>query len=421
MKVMEIDKDSPFYGEIKAGDKLVSVDDEPVEDSLDCMFKLAGTEATLLFVTKNGEEVEVEYDGESDLGIEFEQDKIKVCRNKCIFCFVHQQPKGMRRSLYLKDEDFRLSFTHGNFISFSNLSDADIDRIISQRLSPLYVSIHTTDDDLRRHLFQNKKLKPIMPQLKKMVEHGISFHTQVVVCPDINDGKHLEKTINDLAGLYPGVETLGVVPVGLTKYREKLPQLRSFSKRDAIDVLDLIHSCQKKCLHEHGTRFVFGADELYIKAELGFPPLSHYEEMEQFENGIGMMRSLITDFNRRKKVIKKIDQKICFITGLSAYQALKKYIINKIDSTLCRVDLLPVKNRFWGKGVTVSGLLTGRDIVREINKHKSEYDIFVLPPNCLNNDDLFLDDMPLSYMKEKFETELTVGKYSIVDTLKELT
>jgi len=420
MKIIDVNPESPLFGKVRPGDSLVSVNDQPVTDNIDCMFKLADEVMILDVEDKKGRHQKYRVDYPDEPGLTFEPDKIKRCRNNCIFCFVHQQPKGMRRSLYVKDDDYRLSFTHGNFISFSNITDDDMNRIIEQRLSPLYVSVHSTDDDLRMKLFANKKLLPIMPRLKKLTENGIRFHTQVVVCPGINDGVHLDKTITELQSLYPGVETLGIVPVGLTRYRDNLPKLKSFTPSGANHILKYIHKIQKKFLKSCGTRFVFAADEFYILAGRSLPALYDYEQMEQFENGIGMMRYFLTDFNRRRRFIRVGAKplRIAIITGETAYKIFDKDIMPylKIKSGL-KADLFPVKNRFWGEKVAVTGLLTGQDILSEIKKINKQYDIALLPPNCLNNDGLFLDDMSLEDFKLRAGMDIVVGSYSLVDTL----
>jgi len=421
IKVAAIDKESPLYGYVRPGYELVAVNGEKVHDNLDCMFKLAEETAELIFRTPDGEKKSFFVEYPDDLGIEFTPDKIKICKNKCIFCFVHQQPRGMRKSLYLKDEDFRLSFTHGNFISLSNITEEDIARIIEQKLSPLYVSVHTTDDSLRRELFRNKRLKPILPQLKHLANNGITIHTQAVIVPGINDNIHLDKTINDLYNLYPGVNTLGVVPVGLTRYRKNLPKLKSFDKAGAEGLLNRIATYQRSYLKKSGSRFVFAADEFYILAGHDFPRLSEYEEMEQFENGIGMMRLLLTDFNRRKRYLRSLNSKKRFaaITGLGAYPVLTKKIKKVLHQMGIRLDFIPIENKFWGKQVNVSGLLTGQDIMHGIENLKQNYDTIILPPNCLNNDDLFLDDISLEDLRGATKSKLSVGSYSIIDTIKE--
>lgn len=434
MKVISVDRSSPLFGKVDKRFRLVRINGEAVDDNLDCRYKLAEDFVKLEFIGPDNKSVSynVKNDLYGDLGLEFEADKLKICKNKCVFCFVHQQPKGMRRALYLRDDDFRYSFTDGNFITLSNITKADLERIVAQRLSPLYVSVHTTDEALRRKLFGNKKLSAIMPQLKYLADHGITVHTQVVLCPGINDGDYLIKTINDLAGLYPKIASLGVVPVGLTRYRKNLPRLEPYDKPGAGGVIDMVHSFQQKLLSKYGARIVYLADEFYIQAKMELPKLYEYEEMPQFENGIGMMRSLLTDFNRKKRFLKgqKLKKKIAVLTGMSAYSILKDNMIEYLrnDAGL-KIDIHAVKNRFWGRNVTVSGLLTGRDIMfslkNEMNKinkknKNNKYDIILLPPNCLNMDGLFLDDTSLTELENKIKVPLKIGSYSMVDTIREV-
>ncbi len=424
MKIISVDPGSPLYGLIRPGYKLLKINGEKVRDNLDYRYKVAEEAVALEFEDARGERFgfKVRFETTGDLGLVFEEDKILTCRNRCVFCFVHQQPKGMRRPLYVRDDDYRLSFTHGNFISLSNLDDEEISRIIEQKLSPLYVSVHATDDNLRRALFRNEKLPPILPLLQRMIDGGIRFHTQVVVCPGINDGAALEKTIDDLFDLYPGVVTVGVVPVGLTKYRQRLPQLKSFDS-EAATILEYLHQRQKEFKKKSSTRFIYAADEFYILAGIDFPPLAAYEEMAQFENGIGMMRLLLSDFSRRRRFlrVKNNRSRIAMLTGVSAFESLGKYIVRPLRKENLRLDLYQVENRFWGESVTVSGLLTGRDIITKIKSLPKEYDIILLPPNCLNNDRLFLDDLSYDELQKKVASEVKVGYYSMIDTLNEVT
>ncbi len=261
-----------------------------------------------------------------------------------------------------------------------------------------------------------------MPGLKYLVEKGIKFHTQVVVMPGLNDGRHLEKTVNDLYGLYPGVKTLGIVPVGLTKYRKHLPRLKPFNSPRADGLLGYIHSHQRRFLGECGSRFLFAADEFYILCGRKLPGISEYEDMEQFENGIGMMRHLLADFNRRKRWLKEIKVKnkkrIALLTGESAYDTLHDEVVSDLRRYGYEIDIYAAKNRFWGRYVTVSGLLTGRDLLAVVKKIKHGHDLMVLPPNCLNDDFLFLDDMSLEQFRKKAGIDVTLGTYSIIDTVK---
>ncbi|MDF1543611.1 MAG: DUF512 domain-containing protein [bacterium] len=425
MKILNIDPDSPLFGYVRPGYRVLSVNGNQIEDAIDFRYKTTDEQVKIVFADPNGRMLDFDFEDifADDLGLTLDDGKVRVCKNDCIFCFIRQQPQGMRRALYIKDEDYRLSFTHGNFVTLSNTTDDDIARIIEQRLSPLYVSVHATDDKLRRCMLRNEKLAPIIPRLKQLAEGGITIHTQVVLCPEINDGEQMDKTINDLAGLYPSVETLAVVPVGLTRYREHLAKLRPYNPDEAARIVDHVESIQRKLLREVGTRFVWAADEFYVAAQRDFPRLSEYEEMSQFENGIGMVREFLTRFNRRKRHLKGLNKskRALFLTGHSSYPFFNKEFMPALTKEMgLQINLVPVTNFFWGETVTVSGLLTGQDLLREARKRQDEFDIVVLPPNCLNNDDLFLDNLTLDQFSAALGKPVAIGQYDLAATLKEV-
>jgi putative radical SAM enzyme (TIGR03279 family) len=424
VKILEVAPGSPLFGYIRPGYSLVSINGHAVRDTIDFRFRIADDRVKMVFADRGGRKLDFTFDSVSDLdlGLTLDDQKVLVCKNDCIFCFVRQQPKGMRRALYIKDEDYRLSFTHGNFVTLSNTTEEDMMRIIEQRLSPLYVSVHATDDTLRRCMLKNEKLAPILPKLRKLAENGITLHTQVVLCPGVNDGAQLEKTIEDLAALYPGVESLGVVPVGLTRYRDKLPRLRTYGRKEAGQIIDFVQRQQRRFLKSVGSRFVWCADEFYVAAGRAFPPRSTYESMSQFENGIGMAREFITLFNRRRAGLKKSRsrRRISFLTGRSAYPFLRTEIAPYLkDSLGMRVLMRSVENRFWGPLVTVSGLLTGRDLASAGRSIKMQTDLFVLPPNCLNSDNLFLDNLSLEEFRSRVGRQVLVGSYDLAATIRE--
>jgi len=421
MKIVGINKQSPLYGKISPGADLKSINGRPARDHID--FQFYHTEETVRLEINDGGHLRkfvIDDPDCGDLGLTFEDAKIRVCGNKCIFCFVHQQPKGMRRSLYVKDDDYRYSFTHGNYISLSRMNESDFERILEQRLSPLYISIHATDDQLRQRIFGNRKLAPIMPQLKRLVDGGITLHTQTVVVPGINDGGHLKRTIDDLAGLSSGIDSLAVVPVGLTRYRERLPKLRTFTPVESSEIIDLVGSYHDRFLDRLGTRFVWPSDEFYLTANRPIPPLSYYEEMPQFENGVGMVRQFMVDFNRRKRYLpdrvrKRLDLGI--ITGRLAGPVLKEHVMPYLrDIQNLEPHLAAVDNRFWGKTVSVTGLLTGKDILTSLKG--TDPDIILLPPNCLNADELFLDDMSLDDFKDAVGCPVITGTYNIAGAVR---
>ncbi len=424
MRIKEIDPQSPFFGYVREGYEVKSVNGQPVLDAIDFRYKTTDEQVRIVFADKKGEEIvfEIEDDFPGDLGLVLDDGRVMVCDNNCIFCFVHQQPKGMRRALYVKDEDYRLSFTHGNFVTLTNVTDEQIERIIEQRLSPLYVSVHATDDKLRRCMLKNEKIAPILPRLRHLIEKGISIHTQCVLCPEINDGANLEKTIDELSALYPGVASLAVVPVGLTKYRKKLPDLRKYTADEAASVIDFIERRQRGFLKKQGSRFVWVADEFYVEANRSFPKHSEYEDMPQFENGVGMAREFIITFNRRRVGLSRLKSKrrVLALTGESAYPFLSAEILPYVREYLkLDLDFQAVQNRFWGDMVTVSGLLTGDDLLSHVRSSGVGYDAVMLPPNCLNDDDLFLDDMSVEEFKGELGREVIIGQYNFAESLKE--
>lgn len=424
MKIAAIDPESPLFGYVRPGHRLVSVNGEAVEDTVDFHFKLADERVSLIFQDDSGRELAFQFDDVSadQLGVTLDDRKIKLCKNDCIFCFVLQQPAGMRRTVYLKDEDYRLSFTHGNFVTLSNMTDADLERVIRQRLSPLYISVHATNDTLRRCMLRNERLAPIIPRLRQLAEGGITLHTQVVLCPGINDGAELERTVNELIDLHPAVESLAVVPVGLTRFRDHLPNLRTYRPDEAGEIIDYLESRQRQFLREEGTRFLWPADEFYTIAGRSFPGLASYEQLPQFENGIGMARHFVTTFNRKRRFLANLDRsrRLLMLTGASAYSFLSRDIMPAVrDQFGLQVQLDLVPNRFWGESVTVSGLLTGQDMLRHARKRVADFDLLVLPPNCLNDDDLFLDNLSLEQFQRALGKPVLLGQYDMAATLRE--
>lgn len=423
MVIREVHPESPLFGYVRPGYSLVSVNGRAVQDVIDFRYQAAEERVHMVFADQQGSHHDFRFEElyGDDLGLTFDDEHVRTCKNDCVFCFVHQQPRGMRKPLHVMDDDYRLSFTHGNFITLSNVSDGELDRIIEQRLSPLYISVHATDDKLRRCIMRNQKLGPIVPALRYLIENGISIHTQAVLCPGINDGEYLERTINELAALAPGVETMAAVPVGLTKYRNWLTKLRTYTQSEAAALIDYVENRQRDLFDSLGTRFVWPADEFYVLAGRDVPKLHEYEEMLQFENGVGMIREFITLFNRRRAHLKQLHSKkrVLMFTGESAYPYLDHDILPYVREQLdLDVTIQPVRNQFWGDTVTVSGLLTGQDLLRQGMARRDDYDLFVLPPNCLNNDDLFLDDFSLDEFRRRLDKPVLVGSYNFAQTLR---
>ena len=386
------------------GDEILSVNGHIIHDIVDWRFYI-NEEYTELSVIKSGvpEIFEIEKDYDDDLGIEFDDiifDRLKVCGANCMFCFERQLPKGVRPSLKLRDDDYRLSFLNGNFITLANLKEEDIDRIIEQKLSPLYVSVHTTDEELREKII-GRKFPPFMELIKKLCKNGICLHTQVVACPGINDGEKLTETINTLSDLYPNVLSLAVVPVGLTQHRENLPKINPYTKEEAENVLKIIEEKQNIFRKTFGTTFVWASDEFYIKAGKPIPDNEYYEDYSQLENGVGLVRDFLTDAEDGIGILNsaniKTDKKLTFITGKSFYPFLRS-VLDRIKNI--NTELIAIENRFFGNTVTVSGLMCGRDI-RDQLKDKDLGDYVLIPEICLKDGYLFLDDMTLKELEKE--------------------
>ena len=382
---------------LSAGDEILSLNGHIIRDILDYRFYV-NDESVELSVIKGGvpEIFEIEKDYDDDLGIGFDDvlfDRMKTCGANCMFCFERQLPKGMRPSLMGRDDDYRLSFLYGNYITLANLKQDDIDRIIEQNLSPLYVSVHTTDEILREKII-GRKFPPMMETIKYLCENGIKLHTQAVLCPGVNDGEKLIETIDTLSALYPYVETLAAVPVGLTCHREKLPEIMPYTKEQAQAVLNIIENKQQIMQEKTGTRFVWPSDEFYIKAEKSIPDNDYYEDYSQLQNGVGLVRDFLEDSREGVDILNNMkcsETSLAFVTGQSFYPYLKS-VVEKINNKGLKIDVVPVVNNFFGKTVTVAGLMTAKDIVNALSSYPVG-DITVIPRICLNDDNLFLDDV----------------------------
>ncbi len=390
------------------GDLLRSVNGHPILDILDYQFHSAesrlrveierdGAERTLVLRVPEGATPGLTF--QHDLG-----DKIHTCNNKCVFCFIHQMPKKMRKTLYLMDDDFRLSFMHGNYVTLTNLTDSEWQRILEQRLSPLYVSVHATDPALRAKLLGRKEPAPILPQLRELADNRIDVHAQIVLCPGLNDGDALHETIHALAEAHPavsgkrcGVRSVAVVPVGLTRFRERLPSLAS-ADRDYADQMiadvDLIARALKKRLD---TRFVWLSDEWYFLAEEDVPPSGHYEDFPQLEDGIGTIRLFLDELKRLEpRLPKSVERRVEAILVTSelpaAHVARLADTLNKITGV--SVEVCVVQNDFFGGGINIAGLLTAADIIRTLEADPRAATVY-LPSICLRDNSLFLDDLTL--------------------------
>jgi putative radical SAM enzyme (TIGR03279 family) len=403
--------------ELEPGDKVLAINDTEIGDIFDYQYLTEDEELILLVEKADGEqwELEIEKDMDEDLGIVFEEglmDEYRSCHNKCIFCFIDQMPPGMRKTLYFKDDDSRLSFLQGNYITLTNMSDEDVDRIIRYRLAPINISVHTTNPELRCKMLSNRFAGKALDKMKKFYEAGILMNSQIVLCKGINDGEELERTIEDLSKYLPYMQSLSVVPIGLTKYREGLYPMEPFGKEDAREVLDIIHKWQKKLEPVCGGHFVHASDEWFILAELPFPDEDYYDGYEQLENGVGMMRLLISEFTQSMAQRTGDDKKrkVTIATAKLAYETIcyfAKEIEKKYPNT--KVQVVCITNDFFGESITVTGLMTGGDIIRQV-KDLDLGDALILPENVLKADEpIFLDDLSVTDMEEALSVPVRIS------------
>jgi len=398
---------------VQAGDLLVSLNGHPVQDILDYRFMQA--EEELHVQIRHGEEqisfsVEKEYD--EDLGLEFEEMKIRSCPNNCIFCFIKQNPPGMRRAIYFCDEDYRYSFLYGNYITLSNVGEVDLERIIAMRLSPLYISVHATDVKVRRQIFRSRSDDDLMDKLAVLNKNRIEIHVQIVLIPDVNDGEILETTIRDLYRFRQSIRSVAIVPVGLTKHRKKSPQIRAVDAESARRVLDRSEEWQQQYTNLEDDAFVYPADEFFLLAGEPLPPTEYYASFYQIENGVGLVRDYLDAFKEQLPGLpQKIDvpRKLLFVTGEMAAPVLREQVaakLNQIENL--HIDVAAVRNHFFGETVRVAGLITGRDILEQLER-PGEYDRIILPPRCVNTDGLLLDDLSPADLQQAFGVPVRVS------------
>ncbi|MCQ2429643.1 MAG: DUF512 domain-containing protein [Clostridia bacterium] len=409
---------------VRAGDTLVSINGRAVKDVLDYRFFLADT-TVVLGLLREGDPLEItlrkrEYD---DIGLDFEtplMDKKHSCENKCIFCFIDQLPRGMRETLYFKDDDSRLSFLHGNFITLTNLHDADIDRIIEMHISPINISVHTTDPELRVRMMHNKRAGQVLEYLPKLAAAGITLCGQIVLCKGINDGEQLDRTMRDLYALGDAFESVSIVPAGLTRYRQKLYPLEPYTKEEAAAVIRQVESFADKCLAECGSRRFFAADELYLTAGLPLPDEDSYEDFAQIENGVGMITSLTAGFDRELSFLDdylrelpegKLPRTVSVCTGVAAYPTIRA-LADRLEARVggLTVHVYEIINHFFDETITVAGLLTGQDMLEQL-KGKPLGDELIIPENTLRADEaMFLDDMTPAQLSDALGVPLCIGR-----------
>ena len=403
--------------EIEPGDEVVSVNDTKIEDIFDYQYLTEDTHIVVLIKKPNGEEweLEIDKDEDEDLGIEFENglmDNYRSCHNKCIFCFIDQMPKGMRETLYFKDDDSRLSFLQGNYVTLTNMSDHDVDRIIKYHLGPINVSFQTTNPELRCKMLNNRFAGEALKKVDRLCEAGITMNGQIVLCKGVNDGPELERSISDLTKYIPYLESVSVVPVGLSKHRDGLYPLEPFTKEDAKEVLKVIHSWQDKIYKEHHTHFIHAGDEFYFLAEEPLPDADNYDGYIQYENGVGMVRSFIDEFEEEleERTPDSTIKREVSIAGGMIMDKVKKELIEKLHEYYPNVIIhnYAIRNDFFGERITVTGLLTGQDIIAQLKGQPLGEKLY-LPANLLRaQSDLLLDDMTLADISDALQVEVDI-------------
>jgi putative radical SAM enzyme (TIGR03279 family) len=401
---------------IRAGENLLSINGLKIRDLLDYHFQVADGDLQVVVEAKPGEPrtLEVSLDPGQDLGLELEAMKTRLCGNDCVFCFIDQLPQGMRKTLYVKDEDYRLSFLHGNFVTLTNMKQWELERMVEQRLSPLYISVHSTNPETRRRLLRPKVDKDILHLMDYLGDNGIVMHTQIVLCPGYNDGEDLEGTIRDLASRWPKIQSLAVVPLGMTDHRDGLvalpPVTRELAERTHAQVL----AHQRRFRREKGVDFVYLADELYRMLGIEPPPAKRYDRYPQLENGIGMTRHFLSRLRRSRRLFadatRRGERRITLVTGELFEPILRTAIQEMLARTRedVEVEVVGCANEFFGRSVTVAGLLTGGDIARTLEGRALGHRVYV-PPATLNDDGVFLDDTTLDELAARFGVAFQSG------------
>ncbi|MDE2888444.1 MAG: DUF512 domain-containing protein [Gemmatimonadota bacterium] len=405
---------------IRAGDVIEAINGESVRDPIDYRFHVA--EEAVEVVLRRGKDVivvDIEKDTDDDLGVTLAEMPIIKCNNKCVFCFLHQMPRKMRKTLYYQDDDYRLSFLHGAYVTLTNLSEAEFQRIVEQRLSPMYISVHATDPDLRGALLGRSEPVDVMERIDYLARHNIQMHAQVVLCPGVNDGQHLKRTVFDLAQWYPSVASVGIVPLGLTRYRQNLPRLDPVTPEVARTCLDHAAAWQRQLHRRFGVNFVYFGDEFYLMAGRRLPEAAHYDGFPLVENGVGMVRRFSDCFEAGVSGLESLNCRPVSMTMVTS--VLGAGFIRPMAARLNRIPwmtahVVEVKNRFLGEGITVSGLLTGQDMLHALETQLQETDVVILPPNCVSHHGLFLDDLTPNDLELALKRRVRIGTYDLAET-----
>ncbi len=399
--------------EIAPGDRLVAIDGHRLRDIIDYNYFGDGDHLLLEILKEDDEiwEMDVEREPGEPLGLIFAPPAPAKCGNRCVFCFVHQLPKGLRAPLYVKDEDYRLSFLYGNYVTLANLDSTDLARIKEQRLSPLYVSVHATDPAVREHLLGKKGIRPILEVMAELAGARITMHAQVVLCPGLNDGPILEKTVADLVALHPLVASLAIVPVGLTRHRRGLPKLQSVTSEYAADFVKEWQPRADAIAERLGEPFLFLADEFFLKAGLPFPPVEAYGDFPQLENGVGMIPLFQEEAQEMLDAAESLSPlHATVVSGLSPLPYLSAFLRSLADKTGATLDLVPVENRFFGESVTVTGLVTGQDVMSALER-RDNGSLVVIPDVMLKEGEgVFLDDLPVHELEDVLKVRVVVAE-----------
>lgn len=415
--------------EIEPGDRLLEIDDTEIEDIFDYQFLIQDTYIEVVIEKPDGEQwlLEVDKEFDEDLGIEFENglmDEYRSCHNKCIFCFIDQMPKGMRDTLYFKDDDSRLSFLQGNYVTLTNMSEHDIDRIIRYHLSPINISFQTMNPELRCKMLNNRFAGEALKKVDRLYEAGIAMNGQIVLCKGVNDGAELEYSISELTRYLPHLESVSVVPVGLSRYREGLYPLEPFTKEDAREVLRTIHRWQEEIYDRHGVHFIHASDEWYILAGEELPEEERYDGYLQLENGVGMTRLLLNEFAQGRERLRRerelldltVREELSIATGRLAYPYIRRMAEEMMeDFPGLKIHVYAIRNDFFGELITVSGLLTGQDILAQL-REKPLGSRLLLPQNVLRSGEtVFLDDLMVADLEKALQVEINIVKSSGCD------
>jgi putative radical SAM enzyme (TIGR03279 family) len=420
---------------IEPGDILLSVNGQKISDIFDYRFLTADSNVVAEIEKKNGEvwEIEIEKDEYEDLGLEFEDPLIsgaRRCTNNCVFCFIDQLPRGMRETVYFKDDDTRLSFLTGNYVTLTNMKMEELDRIIRYRMTPVNVSVHTTDPELRIRMLGNRFAGDVLEKIKHLTDGGIAVNAQIVLCKGLNDGPQLDKTINDLSALYPGVASISAVPVGLTKWREGLYRLEPFTSEDSAAVIRQVSAHQKRMLDDYGTRLVYLADEFYIKAGMELPSYEEYEDFPQIENGVGLMSLLCREFddylNDNGKRLETqwracAPRTVSIATGRCAAGYIKEMAqtLEKRYNGL-GISVYAIENEFFGENVTVTGLLTGQDILGQLKGRELGGELLISRSMLKSGEELFLDDYTVEGLSSGLGVKVTIVENDGADLIRKI-